>query len=46
MGSHIDNTDDNAEYGTIEFHGRLYVPYGTISRSIKIKVIDQCVGYV
>lgn len=46
MGEYIDESDDNAGYGTIVYNGRIYIPYGTIKNSIKSKDIKKCIGYI
>lgn len=46
MGEYIDESDDNAGYGTIVYNGRTYMPYGTIKNSIKSKDIKECIGYI
>jgi len=46
MGEYIDTSDDDAAYGVIEFEGRQYMPYGTISRSINAKDTEACIGYI
>ena len=33
-------------YLTIEYNGRVYAPYGTISRSVRAKDVDECIGYL
>ena len=46
VGSYIDQNDDEAEYLTIEYNGRTYMPYGTLKGMLKEKEIDKCIGYV
>lgn len=46
MGEYIDKDDDNAGYGTIEYDGRIYMPYGVLGKSLSEKDIDQCIGYL
>ena len=46
MGEYIDEADDDAAYGTIEYNGRTYMPYGTIKRSLRTNDIDSCIGYI
>ena len=46
MGEYIDKSDDEAGYSTIEYNGRIYMPYGTIKRAINSDDIDKCIGYV
>lgn len=46
MGEYIDEEDDDAAYGTIEYEGRIYMPYGTLGKTLHEKDIDACVGYL
>ena len=46
MGEYIDKGDDDAAYGTIEYEGRTYMPYGTIGKTLHENDIDVCVGYL
>lgn len=46
MSEYIDESDDNAHYGTIEYNGRTYMPYGTLKGVIKSKNINECIGYI
>lgn len=46
MGEYTDERDDNALYGTIEYEGRTYMPYGTLGGRIGEKDIDKCIGYI
>lgn len=46
MGEYTDESDDNAKYGTIEYNGRTYMPYGTLNGSLKSKNIRECIGYI
>lgn len=46
MGEYIDESDDDAAYGTIEYEGRIYMPYGILGGNIDKKDIDKCVGYI
>lgn len=46
MGEYIDEKDDEAGYGTIEYNGRTYMPYGTLKGSLKSKDIKECIGYI
>lgn len=46
MGEYIDESDDKAKYGTIEYNGRTYLPYGTLKGVIKSKNINECIGYI
>lgn len=45
MGSLIYG-DDEAGYGTIEYNGRTYVPYGTLGKTLHRKDIKECIGYI
>ena len=44
MGEYIDESDE--EYGTIEYNGRVYLPYGTIKNSLRSTDINECIGYI
>lgn len=44
--SYIDENDDNAGYLTIEYNGRIYMPYGTLKETLKEKYIEKCIGYI
>ena len=46
MGDFIDDTDDDADYGTIEYNGRTYMPYGTLKNKISREDVDRCLGYI
>lgn len=46
MGECIDENDDDAAYGTIEYEGRTYMPYGTLGGNVREKDIDKCIGYI
>ncbi len=46
MGEFTDKSDDDAKYGTIEYKGRTYMPYGTLKGKIKGKNINKCIGYI
>ncbi len=46
MGEYIDEADDDAAYGVIEYEGRTYMPYGTIGKALHAKDIAVCVGYL
>ena len=41
MGEYTDESDDDALYGTIEYEGRTYMPYGTLGGSIGEKDIPE-----
>ena len=38
------NTYD--KYDSIEYNGRIYVPFGTVKSTLKKSEIDQCLGYL
>ena len=46
MGTFEDTEHDSALYGTIEYNGRLYVPYGTIGNSYRPEYAKECIGYI
>lgn len=46
MGEFVDNEHDDALFGTIEYNGRTYIPYGTTNSSYDQKSIDKCIGYL
>ena len=46
MGAYIDEADDDAGYGVIEYEGRTYMPYGTICRTVQAKDVAACIGYI
>lgn len=46
MGHYTDRNDDDAEYGTIEYAGRLYMLYGTIGKTVRDKDVEACIGYL
>ena len=37
---------DGAGYLTIEYNGRVYLPYGTLKTYLQNNSIDQCIGYI
>lgn len=42
-------TSDDPEdggYNSIEYNGRMYVPFGTLKNRIKEKNLDDCIGYI
>ncbi len=45
MGS-ITVGEEEAGYGTIEYNGRMYVPYGTLGKTLHRDDIKECVGYI
>ncbi|MBR4727633.1 MAG: hypothetical protein IK080_07060 [Clostridia bacterium] len=46
MGTYEDAAHDDALFGTIEYSGRVYVAYGTISNSYRPKDAETCIGYI
>lgn len=46
MGEYIDKDDDEASYATIEYGGRIYIPYGTIGKTFHETDVDSCIGYL
>lgn len=46
MGEFTDESDNDAKYGTIEYNGRTYMPYGTLKGVIKSQNINKCIGYI
>ena len=46
MGVFIDHEHDEASYGTIEYNGRIYIAYGTISNMYRQSYIESCIGYI
>lgn len=46
MGYFLDQAHDDMVYGTIEYQGRTYIGFGTISNSFKPEVASRCVGYI
>jgi len=46
MGVFEDAEHDSALYATIEYNGRLYVSYGTISSSYRPEYAEKCIGYI
>lgn len=46
MSEFTDESDDDTEYGTIEYNNRTYMPYGTLKGSIKSQNINECIGYI
>ena len=45
MGEYIDESDGDS-YGTIEYNGRTYMPYGTLKGFIRSDDISECIGYI
>jgi hypothetical protein len=46
MGSFEDTEHDEALFGTLEYNGRTYIGFGTISNAYKQSDLDQCIGYI
>lgn len=46
MGTYEDAEHDSALFGTIEYNGRLYVPYGTTGSSYRPAYAEKCIGYI
>ena len=46
VSEYMDSKDDNALYLTFEYNGRIYMPYGTIKKTIRSSDIDKCIGYI
>ena len=46
MGTFQDNEHDDALFGTIEYNGRVYIPYGTINNQYDQRYIASCIGYI
>ena len=44
--SYIDYDNDGDSSLTFEYNNRVYMPYGTIRRSVRRKDIDKCIGYI
>ena len=44
--SYTDENDDSAKYLTIEYNGRIYMPFGTLKSTLKENDIDKCIGYI
>ena len=43
---YVSPKDNDDGYQIIEYGGRLYIPYGTISRSLKVEDVGECLGYI
>ena len=41
-----DSKNTNDKYYSIEYNGRIYVPFGTVKSTLKKSEIDQCLGYL
>ena len=46
MGTFEDSEHDDSLFGTIEYNGRIYIPYGTTNLAYSQKSIDECIGYL
>lgn len=46
MGTFEDTEHDFALFGTLEYKGRTYIGYGTISDAFGQEDVDQCIGYI
>ena len=46
MGTFHDSEHDDALFGSIEYSGRVYIPYGTINNRYNQSYIDSCIGYI
>ena len=46
MGEYVDENDDDAAYGTIEYKGRTYMAYAGLEGKLKTKDIKECIGYI
>ena len=46
MGTFIDHEHDDAVFGTIEYNGRTYLPYGTINNKYRQSCVESCIGYI
>lgn len=46
QNNYVDEKDDNAGYLTIEYNGRIYLPYGTLNGTLKEENIKGCIGYI
>ena len=42
----VSPVDKNDTYSAIKYNDRLYIPYGTISRSLKVEDVGECLGYI
>ena len=41
-----DTKHDIALFGSIEYNGRVYIPFGTINNSYRQNLVDSCIGYI
>ena len=46
MGTFIDSEHDDDSFGTIEYNGRTYIAYGTISNAYNQGCVESCIGYI
>ncbi|MBR4162713.1 MAG: hypothetical protein IKR11_04260 [Solobacterium sp.] len=46
METFQDKKHDDALFGTIEYNGRVYIPYGTINNHYNQSHIASCIGYI
>lgn len=46
MGTFIDEAHDDASFATIEYNGRIYIPYGTTNNKYGRNCVEACVGYI
>ena len=40
----VNPTDENDDYLSLEYNGRLYIPYGNLTGSIDGKDVGKCIG--
>ena len=45
MESYVNPSDKDDGYETLVYNGRRFIPYGTISRSLKGEDVGVCLGY-
>ena len=46
MGTFEDSEHDHALFGTIEYGGRTYLPYGTTNNRYHHRYVESCIGYI
>lgn len=46
MESYVNPSDKDDGYETLVYNGRRFIPYGTISRSLKGEDVGVCLGYI
>ena len=46
MGTFHDTEHDDALFGSIEYNGRTYIPYGTSNNKYEKSDIESCIGYI